>query len=127
MPIRRGDGMRLAVATAILLTMLVATFFTTGYFLKTYAETSAARAALAAQTQKIAELQARLDLEARRIGSIVLTSDRGGCEELRFDNFTGAFISIANVDCDTRLMPPVTVTKRQSGTGMRGMLNSFKK
>lgn len=126
---RRDDGLRLAIATAGLLVALVAVFFSTTYGLRYYTASSAAKAALAAQAQAEAEVQAHLDAQARRVGTIVLASDRGGCDEIRFDNFTGAFMSIVKVDCGNRLTASVTATKaqRETGAGLRGMLESFKK
>lgn len=127
--IRRGDGLRLAIATAGLLAALVAVFFTASYTLQSVAASSAAKAALAAQAQKAAEAQLRLDAHKRRVGSIVLAADRGRCEELRFDNFTGAFISIADVDCDRRIDASVTAPGpgQDAGAGMASMLKSFQK
>ncbi len=124
--IRRGDGLHLAIATAGLLATLVAVFFTASYTLRSFAESSAAKAV---QTRKNVEAKARADVQARRVGTIVVDAERGGCEELRFDNFTGAFISIAAVDCDARLTASViaTTTQRDASAGMRGMLDSFKK
>ncbi|HZL30164.1 MAG TPA: hypothetical protein VFC54_03770 [Pseudolabrys sp.] len=125
----RGDGLRLALATAGLLAALVLAFFTASYILHSYEASSAARAALTAQTERNLLAQARLAAERRRIGSIVLAADTGGCEELRFDNFTGAFISVREVDCNDRLIVSGAATnaKREAGSGMHGMLDSFKK
>jgi hypothetical protein len=127
--IRRGDGLRLAIATAGLLTTLVVVFFAGSYTLRSYSASSAAKAALADQARKASEVQARLDAQARRVGTIVLAADRGGCEEFHFDNYTGAFISVADVDCDTVLAEavPATKTQQKTGAGMRGMLDSFRK
>lgn len=127
--IRRGDGARLIVATAGLLATLVTAFFTTGYMLQRSAASSAAQAVLAAKAREAALVKALREAKARRVGTIVLASDRGGCEELRFDNPTGAFISVTNVDCNERLTASVidSNASRETGAGMRSMLESFKK
>jgi hypothetical protein len=119
----------MAIATAGLLATLVAAFFTTGYMLRSFAASSAAKAVLAAKAQDAALAKALHEAKARRIGTIVLTSDRGGCEELRFDNPTGAFISATKIECDERLTESAIASSaaRETGAGMRSMLESFKK
>lgn len=126
---RRGDGLRLTIATAALFGTLVALFFAGGYTLRTYAKFSAAKDELAVKMQSDAIAKANREATRRRVGTIVIASDHGGCEELRFNNFTGAFMSIAAVDCDARLVASVTATntQRDTGAGMRGMLDSFRK
>lgn len=128
--LRRGDGLRLTMATVgLFATLATALFFMGGYMLRSFAASTAAKATLAEQARTIAEVQARRQAQARRVGTIVMAADRGACEELRFDNLTGAFIAIANVDCDTLLSASAvpTGTKPDGGTGMRDMLKSFQK
>jgi uncharacterized protein YceH (UPF0502 family) len=121
--------MRLAVATVGLIGMLVAVFVAAGYLQASFASAIAAKAAFAAQLERVASTKARLAEQARRVGSIVIAFAGEPCQEMRFDNFTGAFISIAQVDCDLRLEQPSAASdaaeKRVSS--MRSVLASFKK
>ena len=66
---------------------------------------------------------------ARRTGSIIVVLDRKMCEELRFDNVTGRFLSIDKVECDARLSPDNDVEAQAEAKRARAMsvLASFKK
>ena len=128
--LRRGDGLRLTLATVgLFATLATALFFMGSYMLRSFAASTAAKATLAEQARTIAEAQARREAQVRRVGTIVVAADRGSCEELRFDNLTGAFIALVYVDCDTRLNDSAVTTgaKPDGGVGMRDMLKSFQR
>lgn len=127
---RRGEGFRLAAAIGGLIASLVAVYFTAGY-VKTSATSAASKAALAVQMEQKAMAKMHLDRQKYRAGSIVTSYPGEPCTELRFDNLTGAFISVANVNCDVRLENPdvaaATESQENNVANMRGVLASFKR
>lgn len=70
----------------------------------------------------------RQEPSAHRVGSIVFAQDSAEtCEEWRFDNFTGAIVGAANVDCDARISHPEGAISDPKFGRMQGILDGFKK
>lgn len=130
--LKSGDRRQAFVAAATLIGALLVVFVVVGLVQRSIAAAAIARAEHAVQERQEAALRANRLLEAYRTGSIVFAADQRECEELQFDNFTGAFISWAQVDCAKRLREMAHADEKaaagnSNANSMRGMLDSFKK
>jgi hypothetical protein len=127
---RRGDGLRLTIAIGGVIASLGTVYFTAGYVKHSLATSAANKAALAIEMEKKVIARANRERQKHRTGSIVTAYPGDACTELRFDNLTGAFVSLENVDCEKRLEPP-TLTVGQGApsdlSSMRDVLASFRK
>lgn len=117
----RRDGIRLAVATAIVAAALAALYGLVGEMPFTRIPVDDAAAARHIQAA----------IEARRIGSILFLSSDRLCEEHRFDNQTGNTVSIDFVDCAARLEhgtgTDLQAAKAAKAAGLQNMFSSFRK
>lgn len=119
----RRDGVRLAVATAIVAAAL----------LGLYGSLSGLPMMMKVPVVDEAAVLRRIEAQAqaRRIGSILFLAPDRFCEEHSFDNFTGNTVSIQYIDCDGRLAgrtaADTAAAKAGNTQNMQDMLASFKK
>lgn len=114
----RRDGVRLAIATAVVAAALAALYGAVGEI--SFARIPVDEATVARRIQA--------EIEARRIGSILFLSSDRLCEEHQFDNRTGNTVSIDLVDCATRLERGNGADLQAAkAAGMQNMFSSFRK
>ncbi|MBI1202846.1 MAG: hypothetical protein GC182_10075 [Rhodopseudomonas sp.] len=120
--VRKGDARRFITAATILIAILSGLFFMLPAI---RAHDAAVAMAKAKAAKALAESNAR-EAKARGIGSIVFSSNDRLCEEIQFDNRTGRTLAINQVDCESRLTPPVAVDPLASkASRMRDVMTSF--
>ena len=114
----RRDGVRLAIATAVVAAALAALYSLVGEMPFTRIPVDEAAAARRVEAE----------IAARRVGSILFLSSDRLCEEHQFDNRTGNTVSIDFVDCAARLERGTGVDlQTEKAAGQQNMLSSFKK
>ena len=119
---RKGDGRRFVLAAATLIAVLTALFFMSPAM---RTDDPAVALAKTKAAQAAADAIAR-EAKARGIGSIVFASSDRLCEEIQFDNRTGRTLAINQVDCESRLTPPVPVDPLAGkASRMRDVMTSF--
>lgn len=124
--LRRGDGWRLALASAGLAGLLLLIFFTAGRMNMFVADGKPGPTAAQLQAEALAEAAA--EAYSHRVGSIVFASHERFCEERLFDNATGRLSVERQVDCETRLLQTNSSEATKAKTArMRGVLASFRR
>mgnify|MGYP007062753311 FL=1 len=115
------------MSAALLAGLLAGVFVAAAYVQKAYVSVSAARDLRFLQSRHAALLRARQEVQARRTGSILWEYPGEPCEELRFDNYTGAFLSMAVVDCNAAPSRAAESPPANDTATMRNVLASFKR
>lgn len=131
--LRRGDGVRLAVAVLAMIGML--SFLLSGilYFRPAAKDMSAGQrtpAEASADAEAVLAAEMRRQAMEQQIGSIVFVTRQGLCEEIRFNNLSEQIVSIEHVDCEDRLTRATgkeALEAQQKAARMREVLAGFKR